>query len=65
MALEMTNAEKILFVSMVNYEGKLLAMTDAGSVWRFTPGFDGIGIPNGPPTWTLLAYGPPRLPKKS
>lgn len=55
---QMTAAEKILFVSMVNFEGKLLAMTDAGSVWRFEPGFDASGMPNGVPNWTLLSGGP-------
>jgi hypothetical protein len=44
------------FVSMVNFEGRLLAMTDTGAVWRFQPGWD--GLPNDAPKWTPLADGP-------
>jgi hypothetical protein len=46
------------FVSMVAFEGRLFGMTDTGAVWRFQPGFDGAGIPNGQPKWTHLSDGP-------
>jgi len=46
------------FVSLVDFQGKLLGMTDAGAVWRFEPGFDGDNMPNGAPKWTHLAEGP-------
>lgn len=40
----------IQFVSLVYFEGKLIAMKENGDLWQYDPQVDG--------TWTLLAYGP-------
>jgi len=44
------------FVSMVVFEGRLLAMTQYGAMWRFEPGFD---VLSGKPVWTRISDGPP------
>jgi len=46
----------IHFVSMVNYEGLLLAMTEGGAVWQFHP--TGNPAADQPLYWTKVADGP-------
>lgn len=47
----------IPFVSLVKFEGRLLAMTETGAVWRFDPGFKNGGIAEDA-RWTHVSEGP-------